>query len=220
MIASLLVVDVAVCSEVAGVGVGPWDSERPGEMPDLGRMDAELLADGDHRNVVDRYRYWTEAAIKADLAASRAASGVELHVAIENLTHGFNIGSIVRTANAFNAAAVHIVGARRFNRRGAMCTDRYLSMRHHDDDGALAGWAAAEGLPLIGIDNIAGSQPIECFAFPARCVLVFGTEGAGLSSGAATACERVLHITQRGSTRSLNAGAAAAIAMYAWATKH
>jgi tRNA G18 (ribose-2'-O)-methylase SpoU len=197
------------------VGVGPW----PGPWPDDARYDPELLRDGDRRNVVDRYRYWTVEAIRADLAA-RAHP---FHVAIENLAHDFNIGSVVRTANAFNAAAVHVVGRRRWNRRGAMVTDRYLDVVHHPDAGALATWAARqpEGpLPLIGVDNPPGAVPLETFPLPRRCVLVFGQESAGLSPAAADACEVVVAVAQFGSTRSINVGAAAAIAMHAWIREH
>ncbi|MDQ6897783.1 MAG: RNA methyltransferase, partial [Actinomycetota bacterium] len=60
----------------------------------------------------------------------------------------------------------------------------------------------------------------ESYAFPPACVLVFGQEGPGLSDEMRAACEVVVHITQYGSTRSINAGAAAAVAMYAWAQQH
>ena len=192
------------------VGVGPW----PGILPDDPRYDPELLADGDRRNVADHYRYWTVEAIVADLDTRRHP----FHVAIENWAHDLNIGSVVRTANAFNAAGVHIVGRRRWNRRGAMVTDRYLHVTHHPDAEALAGWAG--GLPIIGIDNVPGSVPIEGHALPRECVLLFGQESTGLTAEAQAACDAVLHITQYGSTRSINAGAAAAIAMHAWMQQH
>jgi tRNA G18 (ribose-2'-O)-methylase SpoU len=197
------------------VGVGPW----AGPPPDDPRYDPELLADGDRRNVADQYRYWSVAAIVADLDTRRHP----FHVAIENWAHDLNIGSVVRTANAFNAAGVHIVGRRRWNRRGAMVTDRYLHVTHHPDAAALAGWAAsvtAGGLPIVGIDNVPGSVPIEGYALPRECVLLFGQESTGLTAEAQAACDVVLHITQHGSTRSINAGAAAAIAMHTWATQH
>ncbi len=206
------------------VGVGPWPG-GPEAWPRLGgaaagpvdpRYDPELLAEGDRRNVVDRYRYWTVDAIVADLDARRHP----FHVAIENWSHDMNIGSVVRTANAFLAAEVHIVGRRRWNRRGAMVTDRYQHIRHHPDVADLTGWAAGADLPLIGIDNTPGSLPLEGFALPRACVLVFGQEGAGLSDDARDACETVRHIRQFGSTRSINAGAAAAIAMHAWVARH
>ena len=197
----------------APVGVGPW----PGALPRDPRYDPDLLRDGDRRNVVDRYRYWTVEAIRADLDGSRHP----FHVAIENWSHDLNIGSVVRTANAFNAAAVHVVGRRRWNRRGAMVTDRYLHVLHHADVEALAQWARATGgLPLLGIDNLPGSRPLEGYVLPRACVLLFGQEGTGLTPGAAAACADVLSITQFGSTRSINAGAAAAIAMHAWVREH
>ena len=201
--------------EEPAVGVGPW----AGPWPDDPRYDPELLRDGDRRNVVDRYRYWTLDAVRADLAARRHG----FHVAIENLAHDFNIGSVVRTANAFNAAAVHVVGRRRWNRRGAMVTDRYLDVVHHPDAAALAAWARARPdgpLPLIGVDNLPGAVALESFRLPRRCVLVFGQEWAGLSPDAAARCDAVLAIAQFGSTRSINVGAAAAIAMHAWIREH
>ena len=199
------------------VGVGPW----PGAWPAGDHWDSELLRDGDRRNVVDAYRYWRHDAIVADLDTRRHA----FHVAVENWGHDFNIGSVIRTANAFNAQAFHIVGKRRWNRRGAMVTDRYQHEHHHPDVAGLVGWAstAAEdgsGIPLVGIDNLPGSRPLETFDLPRECVLVFGQEGPGLSAEMREACEVVLHIEQFGSTRSINAGAAAAIAMHAWVRRH
>jgi tRNA G18 (ribose-2'-O)-methylase SpoU len=190
------------------VGVGPW----PGPWPEDPRYDPVLLADGDRRNVVDRYRYWRVAAIVADLDRRRHP----FHVAIENWAHDLNIGSVVRTANAFNAAAVHVVGRRRWNRRGAMVTDRYVTVRHHDTVAELVGWARSEALPVIGVDNLPGAVPLETYELPRACVLLFGQEGPGLSAGAREGCDVVLSIAQYGSTRSINAGAAAAVAMHAW----
>jgi tRNA G18 (ribose-2'-O)-methylase SpoU len=202
------------------VGVGPWPG-GPVAWPADPRYDPELLAHGDRRNVVDAYRYWSVEAIVADLDTRRHA----FHVAIENWAHDLNIGSVVRTANAFNAAGVHVVGRRRWNRRGAMVTDRYLHVHHHPDAAALVAWAAGAGpdgtrLPLVGVDNVPGSVPLEGFALPRACVLVLGQESTGLTREAQDACDVVVHVTQHGSTRSLNAGAAAAIVMHAWAVQH
>ena len=194
------------------MGVGP----HPLPWPDDPRLDPELLEHGDARNVVDAYRYWRLEAIVEDLDARRWP----LHVAIENLAHDFNIGSVVRTANAFNASAVHIVGRRRWNRRGAMVTDRYLHVQHHEDAEALRAWCLDHRLVLIGIDNLPGSEPIETCDLPERCVLLFGQESTGLSPMAHAACDLTLAIAQYGSTRSINVGAAAAIAMHAWIRRH
>ncbi|WP_199521107.1 TrmH family RNA methyltransferase [Jiangella anatolica] len=193
-------------------GVGPW----PGPWPDDPRYDADLLAHGDRRNVVDGYRYWSNDAIVADLDRRRHP----FHVAIENWQHDFNIGSVVRTANAFLAAEVHIVGRRRWNRRGAMVTDRYQHVRHHSDLAALAAWAKEEDLPVLGIDNLPGAVALETYDLPRACVLLFGQEGPGLSEAAREHVSAVLSIAQFGSTRSINAGAAAAIAMHAWIRRH
>jgi tRNA G18 (ribose-2'-O)-methylase SpoU len=190
------------------VGVGPHPQPWPADP----RLDAELLAQGDRRNVIDRYRYWTLEAIVADLDERRHP----FHVAIENFGHDFNIGSVVRTANAFLAAEVHVVGRRRWNRRGAMVTDRYQHVRHHSSVADLAAWAAPAGLPVLGIDNLPGAVPLETYPLPEACVLLFGQEGPGLSAAAREMCTATLSIAQFGSTRSINAGAAAAIAMHAW----
>jgi tRNA G18 (ribose-2'-O)-methylase SpoU len=194
------------------VGVGPW----LGPWPDDPRYDPELLAHGDRRNVVDRYRYWRREAIVADLDTRRH----DFHVAIENWQHDLNIGTVVRNANAFLAAEVHIVGRRRWNRRGAMVTDRYQHVRHHETIGDLLDWARAERLPLVGIDNLPGSRPLETAVLPRRCVLLFGQEGPGLSEPARAACDQILHISQYGSTRSINAGVASGIAMHTWLRFH
>ena len=194
------------------VGVGPW----AGPWPDDPRYDPELLAHGDRRNVVDRYRYWRHEAIVADLDARRH----DFHVAIENWQHDLNIGTVVRTANAFLAAEVHIVGRRRWNRRGAMVTDRYQHLRHHDTVEDLARWAGGAGLPLVGIDNLPGSRPLETVTLPRRLVLLFGQEGPGLSGPARAACAELCSIAQYGSTRSVNAGVASGIAMHAWIRAH
>ena len=199
-------------AELSTAGVGPWR----GELPNGDQYDQELLVRGDSRNVIDRYRYLTMAAIVADLDARRHP----FHVAIENWQHDMNIGSIVRSANAFAAETVHIVGRKRWNKRGAMVTDRYQHVIHHDDVAGFVSWARAEALPIIAIDNVPGSVVIETFALPERCVLLFGQEGPGLSAQAIEASDAVVEISQFGSTRSMNASAAAAVAMHAWVTQH
>jgi tRNA G18 (ribose-2'-O)-methylase SpoU len=194
------------------VGVGPW----PGPWPDDPRYDPELLAGGDRRNVADRYRYWRREAVVADLDQRRHP----FHVAIENLHHDANIGTIVRTANAFAAAAVHVVGRRRWNRRGAMVTDRYQHVHHHPDVPALLAWAQREDLAVVAVDNGPGARPLEAATLPRRCVLLFGQEGVGLTPDATAGADVVLSIAQFGSTRSINAGVAAGIAMHAWVREH
>jgi len=199
----------------AEVGVGPWVGPRP-TGPEY---DLDLLAHGDRRNVVDRYRYWTMAAIVADLDLRRH----DFHVAIENWQHDFNIGTIVRTANAFLAAEVHIVGNRRWNRRGAMVTDRYQHVRHHRDAADLAAYLqahAAGPVRLLGIDNLPGSAHLETMRLPRQVCLLFGQEGPGLSEAARQVCDGTFSIAQFGSTRSINASAAAAIAMHAWVREY
>jgi tRNA G18 (ribose-2'-O)-methylase SpoU len=194
------------------VGVGPWE----GKWPTDERLDPALLRFCDARNVTDRYRYWYHDAIVADLDSRRHS----FHVGIENWQHDLNIGSVVRTANAFLAAEVHVIGRRRWNRRGAMVTDRYQHIRHHGSVEQFAGWSRSAGLPLFGVDNLPGASPLESVKLPATCVLVFGQEGPGLTEEMRRACRVTLSIAQFGSTRSINAGAAAAIAMHTWVRQH
>ena len=194
------------------VGVGPW----PGPWPQDSRFDPALLAGGDRRNVVDRYRYWTQEAIVADLDARRH----DVHVAIENWMHDLNIGTVVRNANAFLAREVHVVGHKRWNRRGAMVTDRYQHLRHHPTMEAFITWARAEDLPVIAVDNLPGAMALETLTLPRRCVLLFGQEGPGLSAAAREQVDLVCSIAQYGSTRSINAGVASGIALHAWIRQH
>jgi tRNA G18 (ribose-2'-O)-methylase SpoU len=200
-------------------GVGPWEGAHP-TGPGSEIYDPELLAQGDTRNVVDKYRYWSMEAIVADLDSKRHS----FHVAIENWQHDLNIGSIVRTANAFLAKEVHIIGNRRWNRRGAMVTDRYQHIKHHPTVEEFLEWSkTADGgkaLPVIAIDNVPGCKQLESYKLPASCVLLFGQEGPGLSDAAIAASKDVVEITQYGSTRSINASAAAAITMQAWITQN
>ncbi len=198
--------------ELSTNGVGPWR----GELPVGDQYDPELLARGDSRNVIDRFRYWTIDAIKAELDATRHP----FHVAIENWQHDMNIGSIVRSANAFGARTVHIIGRRRWNKRGAMVTDRYQHVLHHPDVADFVSWCREQSLTIVAVDNVPGSVPIETHTIPSECVLLFGQEGPGLSAEALAAADLAVEITQFGSTRSLNASAAAAVVMHAWVTQH
>ena len=198
--------------EVTTWGVGPWQ----GELPEGDHFDPELLEKGDSRNVVDQYRYWSMEAIVADLDTKRHP----FHVAIENWQHDLNIGSIVRSANAFLADTVHIVGRKRWNRRGAMVTDRYQHVLHHPSIDDVVAFARGHALPIVAIDNVEGSLPLESTTLPRECIILFGQEGPGLSAEALAAADMAVEITQFGSTRSLNASAAAAIVMHRWIMTH
>tara|TARA_B100001996_G_scaffold364399_1_gene333393 strand:+ start:990 stop:1604 length:615 start_codon:yes stop_codon:yes gene_type:complete len=194
------------------VGVGP----HPQPWPEGDHYDPDLLRDGDRRNVLDKYRYWSREAIVVDLDRRRHP----FHVAIENWQHDLNIGTVVRNANAFLASSVHIVGERKWNRRGAMVTDRYQHIEHHTSVENFVAAMAANKLTVVGIDNLPGAQPIETTPLPRDCVLVFGQEGPGLSDPVREMAELVLSITQFGSTRSINAGVASGIAMHSWIRQH
>ena len=197
------------------VGVGPWEGPLPAG-DEASRYDPDLLANGDTRNVVDAYRYWTREAIIADIDSRRHP----LHIAIENFGSDANIGAVVRTANAFAVHTVHIVGRRRWNRRGAMVTDRYQRLQHHDDTAALMTFAAEAGLEVVAVDNVPGSVPIEGARLPRAALLVFGQEGPGITDDAKRGALMTVSIAQFGSTRSINAGVAAGIAMHAWIAQH
>jgi len=199
-------------AEQEQVGLGP----HPLPWPDDPRLDPALLRDGDRRNVADRYRYWTVEAIVADLDTRRHSFAV----AIENWRHDLNIGTVVRTANAFLAREVIVVGNRRWNRRGAMVTDRYQHIRHLPSAGLLAEYAMQAGYTVVAVDNLPGAVPLETYPLPAQALLLFGQEGTGLSTAAREVASVVCSIAQFGSTRSINAGVAAGIAMHAWIRQH
>ena len=199
------------------VGLGPWEEEHPDQPRPTGEQwDPELLDNGDTRNVVDAYRYWRQEAIIADIDTRRNS----LHVAIENFENDSNIGTVVRTANAFAVNTVHIVGRRRWNRRGAMVTDRYQHLQHHATVNEVLEFAAAEGLTVVAVDNTPGSVPLETAELPEKCLLLFGQEGPGVTPEAQAAARMTVSIAQFGSTRSINAGVAAGIAMHAWVRQH
>jgi tRNA G18 (ribose-2'-O)-methylase SpoU len=193
-------------------GVGPWR----GPLPTDPRYDRDLLRAGDTRNVVDAYRYWTRDAIIADIDTRRHP----LHIAIENFGNDANIGAVVRTANAFAVNTVHIVGRRRWNRRGAMVTDRYQRLCHHDSTAELLAFAADARLVVVAVDNVAGAVRLEHTALPRDCLLVFGQEGPGITEETKAGAALTVSIAQFGSTRSINAGVAAGIAMHTWIIQH
>ena len=199
------------------VGRGPWEEEHPDQPRPTGEQyDPELLDGGDTRNVVDAYRYWTREAIVADIDTRRH----QLHIAIENFENDSNIGTVVRTANAFAVDTVHIVGRRRWNRRGAMVTDRYQHLQHHETVNDVLEFAAREDLTVVAVDNTPGCVPLETAELPERCLLLFGQEGPGVTPEAQAAARMTVSIAQFGSTRSINAGVAAGIAMHAWVRQH
>jgi tRNA G18 (ribose-2'-O)-methylase SpoU len=195
-------------------GVGPWPLHLP--LPQDPRYDPALLREGDTRNVVDAYRYWTRDAIIADIDARRHP----LHIAIENFGNDANIGAVVRTANAFAVDTVHVVGRRRWNRRGAMVTDRYQRLRHHDSTAELLSFASDAGLTVVGVDNVPGAVRLEHTELPRDCLLIFGQEGPGITDEAKAGAAVTVSIAQFGSTRSINAAVAAGIAMHTWVTQH
>ncbi len=169
-----------------------------------------LTAQNDTRNVIDKYKGLSVAEIKDDLDRSRH----DFHVAIENFQHDFNIGTIARNANAFNAAGIHIIGRRHWNRRGAMKTEAYMNIFHHETVMEFIDWAKQNNLKLIAIDNQKGSKKLNNAKLEKGSILVFGNESDGLSKEMIEACKEMVAIEQFGSTRSVNVGVASGILMY------
>jgi len=196
--------------EIIGVGphLEPWPTD-----PKFDRM---LMKEGDNRNVLDKYHYWTVAAIKADLDSSR----IDLEIAIENLQRDYNMGTIVRCANAFNIKKVHIIGRKQWNKRGAMVTDLYMNIQYHDDVKAFKADMDKTKRDIIAVDIVKGAKGLSETTLPANAVLVFGAEGPGLSKELINTASQTVMIEQFGSTRSVNVGVAAGITMYTWLQQH
>lgn len=170
----------------------------------------------DTRNVVDKYRNRPVEDIVADLDTSRS----ELEVAVENLTRDFNMGTIVRNANAFNVAKVHVIGRRQWNKRGAMKTDAYMHIVYHETAQDFISAMKNDNREIIAIDIVDGAKGLGEFSLPKCSVMVFGSEGDGLSSELLSGSDDVVMIEQFGSTRSVNVGVASGIAMYEWVRRH
>jgi len=164
----------------------------------------------DTRNVVDKYKGLSMEQIVADLDER----GVGLEIAIENLERDFNMGTIVRSANAFGVRHVHVIGRRQWNKRGAMMTDKYLHVHYYESVAEFA--KAMVNKVVIAIDNVPGAVGLSSSSMPPNAVLVFGSEGEGLSPELLASAQEIREIPQYGSTRSLNVGVAAGVAMYVW----
>lgn len=163
----------------------------------------------DTRNLIDEYKGLSNEQVFDALARKRSP----LEVAIENVEHDFNIGSIVRTANSFNVSKVHIIGKKKYNRRGAMCTDKYLEIIHHSTIEDFL--QTQQGRELVAIENnTPRAKPLHEKHFAKNTTLIFGSENNGITHGLLEKSHDVRYIESFGSTRSVNVGAAAAIAMY------
>ena len=165
----------------------------------------------DTRNLIDEFKGLSHEQVFDEL--SRKRTGLE--IAIENVEHDFNIGSIVRTANSFNVSKVHIIGKKKYNRRGAMCTDKYLEIIHH---ATLEDFLKTqENRELVAIENnTPRAHELHEKAFKKETTLIFGSENNGITPELLEKAHDVRYIESFGSTRSVNVGAAAAIAMYEW----
>ena len=170
----------------------------------------------DTRNVLDEFKGWEHDAIVAELDKR----GTGLEIAIENTERDFNMGTIVRSANAFGVRHVHVVGRKQWNKRGAMATDKYLHVHYYSSVKEFVAAMKQRDREIIAVDNIADSLPLGATKLPEHTVLVFGQEGPGISAELAATASKIVAIEQFGSTRSLNVGVAAGIAIYAWVRQH
>lgn len=166
----------------------------------------------DTRNVIDEFKGLSE----ADISARLDANDYGLIIALENTERDFNAGTIVRSANAFGVRQVYIIGRRQWNKRGAMATDKYLHVHYISTTEEFIALMRQQNRQIIAIDNIPGSEELATAKLPKNAVLVFGQEGPGISNEMARNADKIVGIEQFGSTRSINVGAAAAVAMYAW----
>ncbi len=186
----------------------------------------------DTRNLIDEYKGLSNEEVFERLDQKRN----RLEVAIENVSHDFNAGTIVRNANNFNVAKVHIIGRRKYNRRGAMCTDKYLEVVYWESVDDFLKDQRARGREIVAIENNIGElkdengelvlgrdgeplceRPLERKKFVPDTTLVFGGESDGLTEVILRNCDDIREITNYGSTRSVNVGVASGIAMYEWA---
>lgn len=168
----------------------------------------------DTRNLIDEYKGLSNKEVFERLDEKRSA----LEIAIENVSHDFNAGTIVRNANNFNAAIVHIIGKRKYNRRGAMCTDKYLEVKYWSSVDEFVADQRKRDREIVAIENhVPGVKPLEVKKFVQNTTLVFGGESDGLTTELLEKCDDVREISSFGSTRSVNVGVASGIAMYEWA---
>lgn len=170
----------------------------------------------DTRNVVDEFKGWAH----EDIVKTLDERGVELEIAIENTLRDYNMGTIVRTANAFGIRRVHVVGRKQWNKRGAMMTDKYLHVHYYDSIDEFATYAAKNKRIIVAIDNVAGATMLAASKLPKQAIIVFGQEGPGLSEEFLHKADTIIELEQFGSTRSLNVGVAAGVVMYEWVRRN
>ena len=170
----------------------------------------------DPRNVIDKFKHVPE----SDIVRELDAADHRLIIALENTERDFNMGTIVRSANAFGVRRVIVIGRRQWNKRGAMATDKYLHVEYLPTTAEFVERMREEGRSIVAIDNVPGSVKLAQTELPRDAVLVFGQEGPGISEELIEAADVIVAIEQFGSTRSINVGAAATVAMYAWLQRH
>lgn len=168
----------------------------------------------DSRNVIDEFKGMSVESIKEELDSN--AHGLE--IAIENLERDFNMGTIVRNANAFGVRTIHVIGSKQWNKRGAMMTDKYLTIKYYVSVEEFIN--SVNGKTLIAIDIVRDSSPLASTVLEKNAIMIFGAEGPGISEDLLRRCDKIVAIEQFGSTRSVNVGVAAGIAVYEWLRRY
>ena len=170
----------------------------------------------DPRNVLDEFKDKPHDKIVEALEGR----GVSLEIAVENTLRDFNMGTIVRSANAFGVRTVHVIGRKQWNKRGAMMTDKYLEVLYYASPAEFSSSMQQRKIAVYALENNVSSQSLYDVELPQNLVWVFGQEGPGISPELLAVCQKVVHIPQLGSTRSLNVGVAAGIAMFEWSRRN
>ena len=171
-------------------------------------------------NIIDKYKFdrltkWTTELIKKDLQQN----SFPIAVLMENFAGDFNIGTVIRNANAFNAKEVFYLGNKHYDRRGTVGTHHYTEVKHLPSIEALT--LLKEHYTLVGLENsVAGAVSLDKFEWPSNSLLIIGEEGVGITSDTLALCDHFVYIPQYGSVRSLNAGVASGIALNDFVTKH
>ena len=165
-------------------------------------------------NVADQYKGMEVEDIKSKLAAKAFPCAVMM----ENWQGDFNLAQCVRNANAFGAKEVFYIGKRRFDRRGAVGTYNYTDVKYLSSTEELL--LLKEQYIFVGVDNIAGSVPIEDYEHKDNSLFIFGEEGCGLTPETLKLCDVLISITQYGSVRSLNAGCSSGVILYDYTSKY
>lgn len=179
----------------------------------------QAIKDGDdhfrmwQRNVEDRFKDKQDDEIRETLAKT----AFPYAVCFENLINDFNIASAIRNANAFNAREVFYIGDKKFDRRAACGVHNYTDIYWLSTIDDLL--SLKDKYTFVGFDNVPGSVPLQEHVWEKDTMLVFGSEGVGLTPAMQALCSKLVYIPQFGSVRSLNVATASGIVMNDFVTR-